>query len=184
MAGVDASLADLLAQHIRLVLTADHGMKPKHRPDGSPNVIYLTPLLDAAVGEQQTRVILPITDPYVAHHGALGSFATVYLASGVETDVVVGALEGIEGIDTVLTRLDAASRFDLPLDRIGDLVVTCTSGFSLGTRAEEHDLSGLDVPLRSHGGLDEQIVPFITNVALPSGLHNLRNYDAWKIATG
>jgi hypothetical protein len=44
-------------------------------------------------------VILPITDPYVVHHGALGSFATVYLAPGVDrTDAMwrIGDLDGIE----------------------------------------------------------------------------------------
>ena len=30
-------------------------------------------------GAGTARVILPITDPYVVHHGALGSFATIYV---------------------------------------------------------------------------------------------------------
>jgi phosphonoacetate hydrolase len=45
-------------------------------------VIYLQDVLDGWLGEGGTRVILPITDPYVVHHGALGSFATVYLPAG------------------------------------------------------------------------------------------------------
>jgi phosphonoacetate hydrolase len=183
MAGVDAALAGLLAYDIRLVLTADHGMKPKHRADGSPNVIYLAPLLDEALGAGAARVILPITDPYVAHHGALGSFATVYLANEAVADAVATTLASIPGIDTVLTRADACARFDLPADRIGDLVVTCSADWALGTRAEEHDLSGLDAPLRSHGGLDEQAVPFATNFAMTSPVNGLRNYDAWQVVT-
>ena len=41
-----------------------------------PNVIFLQDLLDDWLGRERARVILPITDPYVVHHGALGSFAT------------------------------------------------------------------------------------------------------------
>ena len=67
-----------------LALTADHGMNDKHKRDGSPDVIYLQDLFDDWLGNGTARVILPITDPYVAHHGALGSFATVYLPQGAE----------------------------------------------------------------------------------------------------
>lgn len=177
MAQVDHAVAALLAQDIRLVLTADHGMKPKHHPDGSPRVIYLGPLL-AEMGVR-AQVILPITDPYVVHHGALGSFATIHLKG--DAGMVAPHLAKIPGIDVVLTRDQAAERFGLPPDRIGDLVVTSTADYALGTSEAEHDLSGLDAPLRSHGGLDEQTVPFLTNFAAPAGA--LRNYDAWQIAT-
>lgn len=185
MTGVDAALAGLLAQDIALVLTADHGMKPKHRADGSPNVIYLAPLLDAALGAGQARVILPITDPYVAHHGALGSFATVYLAAGADAALAQACLAEVPGIDTVLPRAEACASFDLPADRLGDLVVTCSADWALGTRAQEHDLSGLDAPLRSHGGLDEQQVPFVTNFVptAPAPAEGLRNYDAWQVVS-
>lgn len=184
MAGVDDALGGLLAQDIRLVLTADHGMKAKHLADGRPNVIYLSPLLETFSGSRKVRVILPITDPYVAHHGALGSFATLYLAPDTDTAAVVRHLADIEGMDAVLTRAEACERFDLPPDRIGDLVVTSKAGWALGTAEEEHDLSGLDAPLRSHGGLDEQVVPLITNGILPSKTEGeWRNYDAWWIAT-
>jgi phosphonoacetate hydrolase len=184
MAGVDAAIAGLLAQDIRLVLTADHGMKAKHLPDGSPNVIYLSPVLDTLLAAGQAQVILPITDPYVAHHGALGSFATVYLAPGVDAAAVAARLAAIPGMDAVLTRDQACARFDLPPDRIGDLVVTSRADWALGTRQAEHDLTGLDVPLRSHGGRDEQVVPFVSNVQVMPGRDGLRNYDAWQIVTG
>ncbi|QBX34313.1 phosphonoacetate hydrolase [Paracoccus liaowanqingii] len=186
MAEVDDAIARLVAQNIRLVLTADHGMKAKHTPDGRPDVIYLNPLLEGLLGHGRARVILPITDPYVAHHGALGAFATIHVPSDVDPVVVADALARIEGMDQVLTRREACARFDLPADRIGDLVVTCVAGKAIGTAEEEHDLTGLDVPLRSHGGLDEQVVPFIVNG--PMGSHQnsttLRNYDAWITAVG
>ena len=63
-------------------VTADHGMNAKTDAFGRPNIVFLQ---DCArplrYGAGTTRVILPITDPYVVHHGALGSFATVYLSS-------------------------------------------------------------------------------------------------------
>lgn len=184
MADVDAAIGGLIAQDIRLVLTADHGMKPKHTTDGAPDVIYLKPLLDDLLGRDKARVILPITDPYVAHHGALGAFATIHLPADADRALVVQALMDIDGMDRVLTRDDACKAFDLPADRIGDLVVTCVAGKALGTAEEEHDLSGLDVPLRSHGGLHEQIVPFIVNgpMGAETDPATLRNYDAWFMA--
>ena len=53
----------------------------------------------------------------------------------------------------------------------------------LGTSRERHDLSGLTEPLRSHGGLTEQVVPMIANrkVPLPEG-HQLRNFDIFDVA--
>jgi hypothetical protein len=57
--------------------------------DGTPDVIYLQDWFDARLGAGAARVILPITDPYVVHHGALGSFATVYLPP--EVDVLTDA---------------------------------------------------------------------------------------------
>ena len=71
-AGVDVELGRLLELGAVVGLTADHGMNAKQRSDGSPNVIYLESALVEKFGKG-FRVILPITDPYVAHHGALGS---------------------------------------------------------------------------------------------------------------
>ena len=76
---MDGYLGKLDAHGAVVALTADHGMNAKTRPDGQPNVIYLQDLLDDWIGAGRARVILPITDPYVVHHGALGSFATIYL---------------------------------------------------------------------------------------------------------
>src|SRR2546427_6907732 len=75
-----------------LGITADHGMNAKSRGDGTPQVVYLRPLLDAIVGAGRARVILPITDPYVVHHGALGSFATVYLDDAPRAGAVASRL--------------------------------------------------------------------------------------------
>ncbi len=166
-----------------LVLTADHGMNDKHLPNGEPDVIFLQDLFDAWLGKDKARVILPITDPYVKHHGALGSFATVYLPEGMDAAPLVQKLAGVEGIDMAVPRADACARFELPPDRIGDIVAVSTIHKVLGTSRARHDLSGLTEPLRSHGGLTEQMVPMIANrkVTVPAG-HQLRNFDVFDIA--
>jgi phosphonoacetate hydrolase len=166
-----------------LVLTADHGMNDKHLPNGEPDVLYLQDVFDGWLGAAKARVILPITDPYVAHHGALGSFATVYLPPGANATESIAKLKAIDGIDVALSREEACARFELPPDRIGDIVVVSTIHKVLGTSQARHDLSGLTEPLRSHGGLTEQTVPMIANrkVTLPAG-RKLRNFDIFDVA--
>jgi phosphonoacetate hydrolase len=166
-----------------VVLTADHGMKAKHLADGTPDVVYLQDHLDRVIGKEATRVILPITDPYVVHHGALGSFATVYLR-GPSRATVKEAIAALEGIDLVVERDEAARRFELPADRIGDLVVVSGGQKAtkvVGTSRDRHDLSALGEPLRSHGGLTEQQIPILTNRKLVDLDAPLRNFDAFFI---
>jgi phosphonoacetate hydrolase len=179
---MDRYLARMDALGAVIALTADHGMNAKQKADGSPNVIYLQDLVDSWIGAGKARVILPITDPYVVHHGALGSFATIYV-TGADRDAVAAKLGALDGIELVLGNAEAAARFELPPDRIGDLVVVSTKHVVLGTSASRHDLSGLDAPLRSHGGISEQTVPLLFNrktVDLPQ--RRLRNFDVLDIA--
>jgi phosphonoacetate hydrolase len=181
---MDGYLAQLDKLGCVIALTADHGMNSKVGLDGSPDVIYLQDWCDAELGAGAARVILPITDPYVVHHGALGSFATVYLPQGIPAGNVVARLQKLTGMETVLAREAAAERFELPADRIGDLVCVSERFTVIGTSASKHDLSGLDAPLRSHGGVSEQRVPLILNRKLP-GLdraRRLRNFDAFELA--
>src|SRR5262249_51263005 len=147
-------------------LTADHGMNAKHRNDGQPDVIYLEPLLQQWLPAEQTRVILPITDPYVVHHGALGSFATVYVRDPAQVSTLQAKLGAVPRIDYVGTRPEAAAKFELPPDRIGDLVVVCSKHRVLGKSPAAHDLSLLKEPLRSHGGISEQRVPLVVSAPL------------------
>jgi phosphonoacetate hydrolase len=180
---IDGYLAQLDALGCVIVATADHGMNDKHLADGSPDVIYLQTRFDDWLGKGQARVILPITDPYVAHHGALGSFATVYVPASASVPDLIAKLEAIAGIEVAITRDAACARFELPPDRIGDIVVISTRYKTLGTAPERHDLSGLDEPLRSHGGLSEQKVPMISNrpIKVPHG-HRLRTFDVFAAA--
>jgi phosphonoacetate hydrolase len=182
---MDDYLAQLDALGWVIGLTADHGMNAKHDPQtGEPNVIYLQDVMDEWLGARKARVILPITDPYVVHHGALGSFATIYLPPDVNVGQVIERIGGIEGVEAVLDNRTACERFELPNDRVGDIVVVSKRDVVLGTRRDEHDLSGLTVPLRSHGGISEQEVPLIFNRRL-AGLTDgkrLRNFDVFDLA--
>lgn len=166
-----------------LGITADHGMNGKARPDGTPNVVHLRPLLDALVGPGRARVVLPITDPYVVHHGALGSFATVYVERASDVLRVLRRLQETPGIAEVWERVSGCARFELPEDRVGDVLVVAERDVVLGTSPEEHDLSLLDEPLRSHGGLSEATVPFVVNrpVRGDCATRALRNFDMFDV---
>ena len=180
---MDRYLARLDALGATIVLTADHGMNAKTDAFGRPNIVFLQDILDHAYPSGTTRVILPITDPYVVHHGALGSFATVYLLESAAADAAA-RIAALAGVEEVLSRAEACLRFELPADRIGDLVVVSERLTVIGTSRDRHDLSGLDVPLRSHGGTSEQQVPLIANrraAALPAG-RRWRNFDAFDLA--
>jgi phosphonoacetate hydrolase len=181
---MDRYLGELDAMGCVIALTADHGMNAKVGMDGQPQVIYLQDWFDDWLGGGSARVILPITDPYVVHHGALGSFATVYLPESTTAEQACTRLAQVHGLESVLTREQAAARFELPADRIGDLVVVSERFTVLGTSQSRHDLSGLDAPLRSHGGVSEQKVPLIVNRPTP-GLdrqRRWRNFDAFDLA--
>jgi phosphonoacetate hydrolase len=147
-------------------------------------VIYLQDHLDEWLGAARSRVILPITDPYVVHHGALGSFATVYLPEDAEAESLRQRVASLAGMEVVLGRDAACRRFELPPDRVGDLVAVSERHVVIGTSASRHDLSGLDAPLRSHGGISEQTVPLLLNrptVDVPSD-RRLRNFDIFDLA--
>ncbi len=178
---MDGYLGQLDELGATLIIVADHGMKNKHKADGSPDVLYLQDALDAELGVGRSKVILPITDPYVVHHGALGSFATVYLQGQLQKEVAK-FISKLPGIDAVYTKAEGCAKFGLPPDRMGDVIVLAggASGSKvLGSSASKHDLSGLDAPLRSHGGLSEQVVPVISNVRLANLPRPLRNFDAF-----
>ena len=180
---MDRYLRELDAMGAVIAITADHGMNGKTDGQGRPNVIYLQDLLDEWLGAGKSRVILPITDPYVVHHGALGSFATVYLGAGVDQEALLARIAAIPGMEKVLDRATGCRAFELPEDREGDLIAVSGRHTAIGTSRSRHDLSGLDAPLRSHGGVSEQRVPLIFNRPVHDWPHGrLRNFDAFDIA--
>ncbi len=184
---MDGYFHKLDALGVVLVLTADHGMNAKHTAEGDPDVIYLQDVLDGwrneGTAEGTARVVLTITDPYVVHHGALGSFCTIYLSDGADADDIAGRLRDLDGILTVYGNAEGCKEFELPPERMGDLIVISEKHKVLGSSVEHHDLSGLDVPLRSHGGVTEQRVPLILNRPTPDldPGRRLRNFDAFDL---
>jgi len=161
-AAIDEQLGHLAKLGALVGITADHGMNAKQKPDGSPNVIYLESELTKKYGPG-FRVILPITDPYVVHHGALGSFAVVHLPPKVTARRkfnILHFLTHLPGVTEVYGR-NAAEKLQLPADRLGDIVVISGRDVVLGRTPEYHDLKAIEGGLRSHGGRYEEMVPFL-----------------------
>ena len=186
---LDQRLARFEEMGCVVAVTADHGMNDKALPDGRPHVLLLEDLLNAHFGAGAVRVICPITDPFVRHHGALGSFVRIYRKKGVPLAMLAQALRVLPGVDAVLTRDEAAARFELPYDREADLVVTGDRNTVIGATAAEHDLSALaGHRLRSHGGAGERIVPFLMSHPLDDDYRAraesqvLRNFDIFDCA--
>ncbi len=181
---MDSYWAKLDALGAIVVLTADHGMNPMHKEDGTPDVVYLQPILDDLLGKDAARVILPITDPYVVHHGALGGFATAYLPEGADAADICARLNAMDKIEWAGTGQEGCARFGLPEERLGDIIVISARNVAVGSSPERHDLSALKEPLRSHGGLSTQAVPMIVNRVVHGVEEDrrIRNFDAFDIA--
>ena len=182
---IDAEIGHLLQLGALVGITADHGMNAKQQPDGTPHVIYLESELTAEFGEG-FRVILPITDPYVAHHGALGSFAQIHLDTDLDVRAVRDWLLQRPGITECHERATAARLMELPEDRMGDLVVASGRSVVLGRTPAYHDLGALAGALRSHGGRYEEMVPLIISEPLrdtyaATAAGDLRNFDIFDL---
>ena len=166
-----SALDDKIGQLIRLGavvgITGDHGMSDKSTEDGEPNVLYVQDVLEQEFGSGCARVMCPITDPFVRHHGALGSFVRIHLPSSAHghAGAMRKILEGYPQVLEVLSGENAAAKWEMPLDREGDIVVVAVKGAVLGSKRVEHDLENLrGHRLRSHGGLSEQSIPLMCNV--------------------
>lgn len=180
-AGIDREVGRLLDLGVRVGATADHGMNAKQTVEGHPNVIYLETVLLEELGVK-ARVLLPITDPYVVHHGALGSFAVVHLEDSTEAVRVRDWLLERPELTEVYDRKQAARRLELPVDRLGDLVVLSRRDVAIGRTPAYHDLSLLQDRLRSHGGRYEEMVPFMVSERLTpayalKAAGDVRNFD-------
>ena len=187
---VDARLGALAALDCLVATTADHGMTDMAGPDGTPEIVFVGDLLDARFGPGATRVICPITDPFVKHHGALGGLVRVHLRPGPEAPAIaeiIATLQAEPRLLEVLPGAEACARHGMAPHMEGDVTVIARRGVALGGRAAEHDLTQLaGERLRSHGGLAEQRVPFLLSAPLrPDWLAahaTLRNYDIFDAA--
>ena len=164
-AAIDEAFGRLDALGAVVALTADHGMNDVAKPDGSPNVIWLQDILDQEFGSGDTKVICPITDYFIAHHGALGGFVRVWCRGGRATPpAIIRLAQDLPGIEAALAREAVCRLYDLPPDREGDVAVIAQATFCIGGAEADHDLSELGgFRLRSHGAPSEATVPFIIN---------------------
>jgi len=168
-----------------VALTADHGMNAK------PRIIFLEDEFGRRFGAGEARVICPITDPFVRHHGALGSFVRVYAYARNDAEIapMMAASAALAGVAAVFDRGEAARRLELPFDRESDFVVLGDAATALGAACADHDLSALaGHRLRSHGGPAEQLVPFLLSHPLAAEYRRrtaaggLRNFDIFDFA--
>ncbi|WP_059412412.1 phosphonoacetate hydrolase [Cupriavidus basilensis] len=182
---LDDAFGRLAGQDIVLALTADHGMSDKSNAAGEPNVIWLQDVLDAKFGAGETTVICPITDAFVAHHGALGGFVRVWSKGKVAPQAIIDAVSALDGVDLALGREAACRLFDQPADREADVVVVGRKDVCIGSAARLHDLAGLrGHRLRTHGALAETKVPFILNRPLNEAYRQkaaCMPIDSWRI---
>jgi phosphonoacetate hydrolase len=186
MMALDTSIGRLAELGAIVAVTGDHGMSDKSRADGSPNVLFLQDVLEAQWGQGCARVICPITDPFVRHHGALGSFVRVHVSNKDLIDPMVELCKTLPEVEVVLPGKEAAEKFEMPLDREGDFVVVSMQGAVIGSKEEEHDLSQLQGHrLRSHGGISEQNVPLIMSTPIRQELKDSkkswRNFDIFNL---
>jgi len=186
---VDMTVAALIALGATVAITADHGMNDKSASDGTPNVIYLEDELNSRFGAGSVRVICPIADPFVRHHGALGSFVRVHLLRAGDVQAMMAFARTLPGVELVLDKQQVCKQFELPLDREGDFAVFSDRHTVVGARREDHNLSQLaGHRLRSHGGLGEQKVPFLLSRPLNAEYQKrakagpLHNYDIFDFA--
>ncbi|MEN9020889.1 MAG: phosphonoacetate hydrolase [Verrucomicrobiales bacterium] len=178
---LDDQIGRLLDLNCVIGITADHGMNAKNKGDGSPNVIYVESLLKEKFGDG-LRVICPITDPYVVHHGALGALVMVHLDNLEQQAAIADYLMSLNGITEVYDRAMSAKKLELAEDRIGDLTVLCGRNVVVGRTPPDHDLSVLKGGLRSHGGRYEEMVPMLLSRPLnesysAKAVGDPRNFD-------
>jgi phosphonoacetate hydrolase len=134
------------------LFTADHGLNAKSR------------CWDLAKACKKRGLELRFAfsaerDKYIKHHRNLGGAAWVWLKSPDDARRATAMLQGLEGVESVLSRQDAARRFHLMPERIGELIVLGDKDTVFGDL--ESDFEALPPTLRTHGSLHETEIPVI-----------------------
>jgi phosphonoacetate hydrolase len=171
MQALDTRLGQFFDLGAIVAVTGDHGMSDKSNEDGTPKILFLETELISRWPKSGARVICPIADPFVRHHGALGGFVRVHIkGEAAEVGAMVEFCQSLPQVEAAYTGEEAAALFEMPQDHEGDLVVISKKIGVIGSRKEEHDLSQLQgFRLRSHGGLSEQEIPLIRSMPLSHG---------------
>jgi phosphonoacetate hydrolase len=187
---LDEKIGQLIQLGAVVGITGDHGMSDKSLQDGSPNILFVQEELEKRFGPKCARVICPITDPFVRHHGALGSFVRIHINSNLKhrREEMLVLLRTFPQVQVALIGEEAAARWEMPLDREADIVVVSIENAVLGSKKAEHDLNQLKGHrLRSHGGLSEQAVPLMMSnkgkagLAEEKGARHWRNFDVFDL---
>jgi phosphonoacetate hydrolase len=97
----------------------------------------------------------------VRHHRTFGGTAWVWLNRAADEDAVTSVLCGLPGVETVLTRDDAAQKFHLHPGRIGDLAVLGDASTVFGDLPEGQESEMLPAEYRSHGSQHEMSGPLV-----------------------
>ena len=169
MAILDDAIGRLAANHpdASILVTADHGMNAKSE------MVDLKAVLSARGIESNPVAI--IKDRYVLHHSNLGGCMYVYL-DPANVSEATEVLRETPGVDDALTREEAAARFDLSPELIGDIVVTADPHVVFG----DADEVSLPDGLRSHGSVHERDVPIVGYNGDFDGFEFRENRDAGR----
>lgn len=170
-----ARMDELIGQAMRLapdaafLLTADHGMNAK-------TLCWDLEKVCADRGVPLRKAFSVGRDQYVKQHRGCSGGAYVYLKNPQDAGRVREIISGLQGVEQVISREQAAREYKLMKSRIGDLVVWGDKNTTFG----EMEAAREDYPtgLRSHGSLHELDIPlFVYNAkgAPPANFfqHNL-----------
>ena len=148
---LDEGLGDVLGQapSARMLVTADHGMSDKTRMLHLPGEL-------ARYGID-ARAIPVIKDRYVVHHSNLGGSIYVHLDDLSDLNAALDTLRNLEGVEDAVAGEEAAARFHLMPERVGDIFVLADPATVFGDPSEVTMPPGL----RSHGSAHETTVPII-----------------------
>ena len=148
---LDEGLGSVLAQSpdSRMLITADHGMSDK------THMLHLpAELARYGIG---ARAVPVIKDRYVVHHSNLGGSIYVHLDNSGDINSALDILRNLDGVEGALPGEEAARRFRLMPERIGDVLVLADDATVFGDPSEVAMPEGL----RSHGSAHETTVPVI-----------------------
>ncbi len=175
LARLDAILgrAVAAAPDAAFLITADHGLNAKSRCWDLAKACKNRGLeLRFALSAERDR--------YVKHHRTFGGTGYVWLRSPKDEEAAVKILKGLAGVEAVLSRDEAARKFHLMPERIGELVVLGDRETVFGETEADVEVEQLPATFRTHGSLHEAVVPLVifnASGTLPSPDSIRANFD-------
>lgn len=148
---LDQLLGEMLdgIPNLTVLLTADHGMNAKTEGIDIARVL-------GSKGIEAEAVPI-IRDRHVVHHRNLGGACYVYLKRRADAGRAREVLRAASGVEEVHARNEAARRFHLPADRIGDFFLLAARHVAFGALPAARQ----EIKVRSHGSRYEQAVPIL-----------------------